>query len=398
MAVVVGIDIAKEFHWVCAIDATTNAVLASRRVENDPASIDALIGDLEGWADAHGPVRVGIDVIGGIAGLVTVMLNQAGVAVVHVPGLAVNRARQGTAGGENKSDPRDAAVIADQVRVRHNLRSVDIGEEIDIEVRLLVGRRRDLVADQTRRVQRLRELLVAIHPGLERVVDPTQKGGLWLLSRYVTAAEIRRAGRTRLTDYLLRAGGLSRRHIAQLVEHALTAAQAQRLVVPGEQLSAEIITELALELRQGRQRLITLDQQIEGALQRHPDAALIRSLPGMGATLTAEFIAEAGPLARFPSPDHLASAAGLAPVLRQSGKVHYLQRARTGNKTLKRVFYQSAFCSLTHPTSRAFYDRKRAEGKRHHQAVLALARRRVNVLHAILRDRRPFEITLAKTA
>ncbi len=119
MAVVVGIDIAKEFHWVCAIDATTNAVLASRRVENDPASIDALISDLEGWADAHGPVRVGIDVIGGIAGLVTAMLNQAGVAVVHVPGLAVNRARQRTAGGENKSDPRDAAVIADQVRVRH---------------------------------------------------------------------------------------------------------------------------------------------------------------------------------------------------------------------------------------------------------------------------------------
>jgi transposase len=118
----------------------------------------------------------------------------------------------------------------------------------------------------------------------------------------------------------------------------------------------------------------------------------------MGATLTAEFIAEAGTLARFPSPDHLASAAGLAPVLRQSGKVHYLQRARAGNKALKRLFYQSAFCSLTHPISRAFYDRKRAEGKRHHQAVLALARRRVNVLHAILRDRRPFEITLAKTA
>lgn len=398
MAVVVGIDIAKEFHWVCAIDASTNEVLASRRVENDPASIDALISDLSGWADARGQLRVGIDVIGGIAGLLTVMLDQAGLTVVHVPGLAVNRARQGTAGGENKSDPRDAAVIADQVRVRPHLRPVQIGEEIDIEVRLLVGRRRDLVADQTRRVQRLRELLVAIHPGLERVVDPTQKGGLWLLSRYVTAAEIRRAGRMRMTDYLLRAGGLSRRHIDQLVERALTAAKAQRLVIPGEQLSAEIIKELALELRQGRQRLITLDQQIEAALQRHPDAALIRSLPGMGATLTAEFIAEAGTLTRFPSPDHLASAAGLAPVLRQSGKVHYLQRARAGNKALKRVFYQSAFCSLSHPTSRAFYDRKRAEGKRHHQAVLALARRRVNVLHAILRDRHPFEIKLAKTA
>jgi transposase len=58
----------------------------------------------------------------------------------------------------------------------------------------------------------------------------------------------------------------------------------------------------------------------------------------MGATLTAEFIAAAGALPRFPTPDHLAAAAGLAPVLTQSGKVRYLRRSRGGNKTLKRVF------------------------------------------------------------
>ena len=60
---------------------------------------------------------------------------------------------------------------------------------------------------------------------------------------------------------------------------------------------------------------------------------------------------------------------------------------RGGNKTLKRVFYQSAFASLRGcAQSRAFYDRKRAEGKRHTQALVALARRRVNVLWAMLRD------------
>ena len=361
-------------------------------------SLAALIDELERLQAERGPLTVGIDVIGGIASLLVAMLAEAGIAVVHVPGLAVNRARQGTAGGEHKSDPRDAAVIADQVRVRRDLRPVETGEEIDIEIRLLVGRRRDLVGDQTRRIARLRDLLTSIHPGLERVIDPTQKTSLWLLSRYVTPGEIRRAGRQRLIDYLVRAGGLPRRHIEQLVDAALAASNAQQLSVPGERVTAEIVRELALELRQLRERLSVLDRELQTALERHPDAALIRSLPGMGATLTAEFIAEAGTLTRFPTPDNLASAAGLAPVLKQSGKVHYLQRARGGNKTLKRVFYQSAFCSLHHPTSRAFYDRKRAEGKRHHQAVLALARRRVNVLHAILRDRHPFEITLAKTA
>jgi transposase len=398
MGVAVGIDIAKEFHWAAATDGASGEQLFSRRVENEPVSLAAVIEDLERLDAERGPVTVGIDVIGGIAGLLVAMLAEAGIEVVHVPGLAVNRAREGTAGGEHKSDPRDAAVIAELVRTRRDLRAVQAVEEIDIEIRLLVGRRRDLVGDQTRRVSRIRDLLASIHPGLERAIDPTQKGSLWLLSRYVTPAEIRRAGRQRLIDYLARAGSLPRRHIEQLVDAALAASKAQKITVPGERVTAELVRELALELRQFRERLTVLDREIQATLERHPDAALIQSLPGMGATLTAEFIAEAGHLTRFPTPDNLASAAGLAPILKQSGKVRYLQRARGGNKTLKRVFYQSAFCSLSHPASRAFYDRKRAEGKRHHQALIALARRRVNVLHAILRDRRPYEITLAKTA
>ena len=72
--------------------------------------------------------------------------------VVHVPGLAVNRARRGTVGGEHKSDPKDARVIADQVRMRprHRGRSNRMRDD-DVELRLLVGRRSEIVADQTRR-------------------------------------------------------------------------------------------------------------------------------------------------------------------------------------------------------------------------------------------------------
>ncbi len=79
---------------------------------------------------------------------------------------------------------------------------------------------------------------------------------------------------------------------------------------------------------------------------------------------------------------------GLAPAARDSGKkTGNNRRMRGGNRALKRVFYLSAFASLrTTPASRAFYDRKRAEGKRHTQALIALARRRVNVLWAMLRD------------
>lgn len=390
MPIAVGLDIAKEFHWACLLDGATGERLASRRVDNEPEALDGLVAEIQAHVAERGPARIGIDVVGGIAALAACVLAEAGFALVHVPGLAVNRARQGTTGGERKSDPADAAVIAEQVRVRAELRRIEPMSELDAEIRLLVGRRRELMRDQIRRISRLRDLLCSIHPALERAVDPTNKADLVLLCRYVTPAEIRRAGAGRITEHVLRAGHLRRATVEALAARAVAGATAQRIAVPGEARAAELVRELAGEALAARDRIGRLDAEIEEALERHPDAALIRSMPGMGVLLTAEFIAEAGGIRRFTRPDQLAAAAGLAPVLKQSGKVRYLVRARGGNKALKRVLYQSAFCSLEAPESKAFYARKRAEGKRHHQALISLARRRVDVLHAILTTREPY--------
>ena len=127
-----------------------------RKLDNTPAAIAALIAELK---TLEGEITIGLDVVGGIAGLAEAMLAAAGLRLVHVPGLAVNRARQGTRGGESKSDPRDARVIADQVRMRRDLRVIEAERELDLDMRLLVGRRRDLVDEQTRRIGRLRDLL-----------------------------------------------------------------------------------------------------------------------------------------------------------------------------------------------------------------------------------------------
>ncbi|HET8725951.1 MAG TPA: IS110 family transposase [Alphaproteobacteria bacterium] len=376
---------AKEVHWVTAIDAD-GVIHIDRRLLNTPTDLAALVEEL---TNLGGAIRVGLDVVGGIAGLAEAMLAEAGFALVHVPGLAVNRARQGTVGGENKSDPRDARTIAEQVRTRQDLRPIEPATEIDLELRLLVGRRRDLVEAQTQRLARLHDLLAGIFPGLERSLDLTTKGALVLLSKFVTPAELRAAGGKRLRRHLRAAGGLP--NVEAMVDKALAVAAEQTIAIPAERMTARLIRELATEALTSRARLIELDRELEMLLDHHPDAALIRSLPGMGAVLTAELIAEAGNLSRFRSADALASAAGMAPVLRQSGKTRFLRRPTGGNKGLKRVFYQSAFCSLGQADSRAFYDRKRREGKRHHQAVIALARRRVNVLWAVVRTRTPFQ-------
>ena len=130
---------------------------------------------------------------------------------------------------------------------------------------------------------------------------------------------------------------------------------------------------------------------MEELLASNQRAPIVRSLPGMGTVFAAEFLAEVGDMSRFNSANDLAAAAGLAPVVRASGSVSYQQRPERGNRTLKRLLYRSAFCAISyHGASQSFYRRKRTEGKTHHQAMIALARRRVNVLWAMLRNGSPY--------
>ncbi|MFC8765583.1 transposase [Streptomyces sp. NPDC057193] len=95
----------------------------------------------------------------------------------------------------------------------------------------------------------------------------------------------------------------------------------------------------------------------------------------------------------FGSPDRLATYAGLAPAPRDSGNGSGdRHRPKRYHRRLQRALFLAAMSSITCCSeSRRYYDRKRAEGKRHSQAVLALARRRVNVLWALLRDQRHYE-------
>ena len=301
MPVAVGIDVAKQIHWVEIKIAETGQVLTSHPVANTPPAIAELIEEIREAEVEHGPARVGLDLLGGVATLLEAMLLEARLRVLHVPGVTVSEARRGTKGGEQKSDPKDARVIADQLRMHDDFRELATMREDDVELRLLVGRRGEIVADQTRRAARLRELLASIHPQLEQTVDVTSKTGLWLLTRYVSPAEIRSAGRRRIVTHLGKLKNIKNTIISSITEAALEAAHAQQIAVPGEKVAADLIRGLAHEMLTARDQLARIDKHIAGVLERHPDAALIRSLPGMGVTLTAEFIAEAGSIDRFPT-------------------------------------------------------------------------------------------------
>ncbi|NGO81886.1 IS110 family transposase [Streptomyces sp. YC504] len=385
-AIWAGIDAGKAHHHCVVIDATGKRLL-SRRVANDESELLQLLADVLALGDE---VIWGIDLADGGAALVIDLLLSHGQHTLYIPGMAVNRASEGYRGA-GKTDAKDAAIIADQARVRRDLHPLRPGDELVTELKILTVHRRDLIEDRTRVINRLRGHLTGIFPALERALDLTNAGPLVLLTGYQTPAAIRRAGARRLESWLR---NRKVRGAAQLAQTAVTAADSQHTSVTGEKPTAQLVHTLAKEVMRLNEQVAAVDKLIEARFREHQHAEVITSMPGIGPLLGAEFVAATGgDMTPFGTPDRLAGFAGVAPAPRDSGKISgNLHRPKRYSRSLQRVFYTSALISIRScDESRRFYDRKRAEGKRHTQAVLALARRRVNVLWALLRDGRCYE-------
>ena len=217
----VGFDVGEAFHWLCVLDDEGEEVL-SRRVEATEENLEASCSELELLG---GERTVGIDLLGEPATLLEVVLLGRGERILHVPGIAVNRARDAYP-GEAKSDSKDAHVIADQLRLRRgSLQEVCPRDETIAQMRLLVAHRRDLHQDQTRRAAHVREVLLGVFPGLEAILDLKREGAMLAVTKVATPAAARKLGRARLFRWL-KARGV--RKAEDLAERIIEAAKAQR--------------------------------------------------------------------------------------------------------------------------------------------------------------------------
>lgn len=379
----VGVDVGKTHHWVCAVDAT-GATLLSRKVLNDEAQILGAIAAVNELA-AHQVWA--IDILGTPSALLLALLAQTHQDVRYASGRVV-AAMSAAYTGEGKTDAKDAYVIAETARIRTDLSVVDADTDLVRTLGVLTGHRADLVADRVRMINRMRDLLTSVFPALEREFDfASCKGALVLLSGYATPDAIRRMGEARLSRWLRQRRV---RGYADVAARAVTAAQTQKTVLAGQDVTASIIAELAAAILAQHQRLKLLDQQIQDAFAQHPQAEVIESMPGFGPVLGASLLVAAGDLAAFPTAGHLAAAAGLVPVPNDSGRrVGNLHKPRRYSRPLRHALYLSAQTSMMRAgPNRDYYLKKRARGRTHSQAVIALARRRTDVLWALLRDNR----------
>ncbi|WP_093493421.1 IS110 family transposase [Streptomyces sp. 2112.3] len=377
-----GLDVGKGEHHATAVTPAGKKAF-DKRLPNSEPKLREVFGKLQA---KHGTVLVVVDQPASIGALPLAVARDTGCRVAYLPGLTMRRIAD-LYPGEAKTDARDAFVIADAARsMPHTLRAIELADEAVAELEMIVGFDDDLAGEATRISNRLRGLLTQIHPSLERVLGPRVQhpAVLKLLDQFGSPAQIRKAGRRRLVS-LMRPK--APRMAERLVEDIFTALDEQTVIVPGTDAAALIVPSLTNSLQAVLDQRKLLATRIEKLLEAHPLSKVLTSMPGIGVRTGARILIDVGDGSSFPSAAHLAAYAGLAPATRSSGSsIRGEQPSRRGNKQLKRAFFLSAFAALADPASRAYYDKKITQGKHHTQALLCLARRRADVLFAMLRD------------
>jgi transposase len=381
---IVGVDPGRYGHGIVARTAE-DAEVVRERVDNDAAAIDGLVARVIGLADGAGQALWVIEADGGDGAVLIGELLARGELVATLTPTEVAVRRKGRRQA-HKSDLIDAEVCARIGREEQaSLRQLVAVPETVAEMRVLARYQDGLIRDRTRLINRLRFLLSQYWPEFLAARAFAALDGdavTALLVAFPTPSTLRTQDPLELATFLARQR--YRRRPLERAQQLLAAAQVGAR--PQETVYGRLVAEVAVELAALKQRIAALDAEIRDRFLSRPEAPIVLSLPGMSHRTGPRFLAEVGTLERFGSPDALAAYAGLTPTLWQSGRSsgsHFL--SRRCNLHLRQALWSAALGSLKTPASRRFYDRKRAEGKSHHQAIIALARTKLRVLWAMLK-------------
>ena len=384
-----GNDWAEAHHDVELVNAE-GTVLARRRLPEGVAglaALHALVADHLGEADEPDQVLVGIETDRGpwVQALIA-----AGYTVYPINPVQVARYRQRHGVGGAKSDSGDAHVLAEIVRLDRAHHRPAAGDSAVAEaVRLAARAHQTMIWTRQRSTNTLRSLLREFYPAALVAVGDELAGrdALAVLAAAPDPQRGRKLTPARVAGLLRKAG--RQRNLDRRADQIVAALRAEQLPArPGlEAVYAVSVSALVAVLKEMVIQTALLEEQVRQGFGQHPDAEIYLSQPGLGAILAARVLAEMGD-----DPHRYADArarknyAGMAPITKASGTKRVVLDRYARNRRLADALYQQAFAALTaSPGARVYYDRQRARGATHHQALRALANRLVGILHGCLR-------------
>jgi transposase len=395
----VGDDWAEAHHDI-EIEDEAGRVLARRRLPEGLAGITLLhelIAEHSDPAANPDQVQLGIETE---RGPWVQALLAAGYVVFAINPLQVARYRERHSTSGAKSDPADAHLLAEIVRLdRAHHRPVAGDSEIAEHVKIATRAHQTMIWSRVRQVNSLRSLLREYYPAALAAfgADLAGREALAVLTVAPDPDLGRRLSQSRI-ETLLRRAGRQRNVVATAatIRAALTSEQlaARPGVVPAYAASAAA---LIIVLSAMAEQTEVLARQVEQGFGQHPDAEIYLSQPGLGTILGARVLAEFGddPY-RYADAKARKNYSGMSPITKASGTKRVVLARYARNRRLGDALFLQAYSALrASPGARAFYDRQRSRGATHYQALRALANRLVGILHGCLLNQTLYSEQLA---
>jgi transposase len=396
----VGIDWGTEAHQTCILRADRQ-VVEERSIAHSGNAIGEFVSALLARAGGEGSrIAVGIETPRG--SIVETLLDR-GVRVFAVNPKQLDRFRDRHTVAGAKDDRRDAFVLADSLRTdRHLFREVKLGDPRVVELRELVRVHEDLTAERIALANRLREQVNRFYPQLLALGSVHDEPWLWtLLERAPTPAQGSRLSLAKIGS-VLKAHSI-RRWAPEKVREVL---REQALhVAPGVERAAvahisKVLPRLRLAHEQQKQCLREIESLLDelaqpaadGEKREHRDAAILRSLPGVGTLVSTTMLAEAHEPLAARDYTSLRALCGAAPVTHQSGKRLTTSMRRACNGRLRNVAHHFAMnCVNNDERTKKHYAALRAKGHSHGRAIRGVVDRLLGVLVAMLKQRALFD-------
>jgi transposase len=391
----VGVDWAEAHHDVHVEDGDGKRLGGGRLPEgvDGIARFHEMVGD---HVEEPGEVVIGIETD---RGLFVTALVAAGYEVFAVNPMSTSRYRDRHSTSGAKSDPGDAKVLADMVRTdRHNHRPVAADSETVQVVKVLARAHQTMVWSRKRQTNLLRSRLREFYPAALVAFDDLASGDALEVLRIAPTPELGRTLSLSKIAAALRRGGRQRRidDRAAEIQSALRTEQLAAAAAVSSAMGASVSASVAVIATIVAQ-IATLAGELEAGFEQHPDAEVVRSLPGLGTILGARVLGEFGDEPnRYGTPKSRKNYAGTSPITRASGTKRVVLARFARNHRLADAIYLWAFAALTaSPGARALYDTRRAAGDTHHAALRALGNRLVGILHGCLEHHTAYDETIA---
>lgn len=374
---VIGLDVGKSSHWAC-VATRDGEVLLSAPVANRECELDSLFAEFPG-------ALVVVDQPRNIGALALSRARAAGMPSAYLPGLAAHEASK-LFGGDAKTDERDAMVIAKTaLGIPDALLPVAHPDPAIAAARSIAAQRDFLICENTRNKNRLRSILLESCPEFEALADLSDAAELRLMAEFGGPWSVADAGGRR-TGAVTR--GARRAKIRSLIGSVESSTRPGAAEIAAEDRAVRL---LARRIAENAAEIEAADDTIAALLERDETYRCLLTVPGIGPK-TASELAISINIEDFPSHDRLASYCGLAPRNRQSGtSISSVSASRQGNKRLKNLLIFSCNClARTNGRWGEYYARCRARGMPHGKALKAVARKRLKVIYAVIRDKVPY--------